>query len=89
MKRKFIVLIILSSVLLTGCSDTSPKFTFEMDRFEYVEKLDECNLFDMYVIRDKETGVNYIATCGYASSTMCALYDSEGNVVVTEKKGDE
>lgn len=90
MKKKVIALIILLSVLLIGCSgnNDSPHLTFEIDRFEYIEKIDECELVNMHVIRDRETGVNYIVADGYKTVTMCPLYDSEGDVVVTEKKGD-
>lgn len=55
MKKKVIALIILLSVLLIGCSgnNDSPHLTFEIGRFEYIEKIDECDLVDMYAIRDR------------------------------------
>lgn len=86
MKRKFIALIILSSVLLSGCSDSS--LDFDTDRFECIKRIDEFDTTDMYIIRDKETGVNYILSYGYETSMMCPLYDSDGNVVVTNEKGE-
>lgn len=88
MRKKIIVSVLLSSVLLTGCSSNEtamgdgPKF--EKSRFEYVDTLDEYWSIDMYLIRDKETGVNYILSNGYCASSMCPLYDENGNVVITK-----
>lgn len=86
--RKKIIVSLLLSVLLTGCSssetamDDGPKF--EKSRFEYIDTLDEYWSIDMYLIRDKETGVNYILSNGYCASSMCPLYDENGNVVITK-----
>ena len=88
MRKKIIVSVFLLSVLLTGCSsndttmDGGPKF--EKSRFEYIDTLDEYWSIDMYLIRDKETGVNYILSAGYQASSMCPLYDENGNVVITK-----
>lgn len=89
--KRILVLAVLSAFLLTGCGSGGYEYLepeFIDSRFEYVGSLDIVDIpvdYDAYIyqIRDTETGVNYIYLAGYCRSSICPMYDADGQVVVT------
>lgn len=81
--KKYIVsmLAVLCIFGTTGCGD-DPNIEVENSRFEMVEFVDKHNSEEIYIVRDTETGVNYIVADGRNSFAMSPLYDHEGNVVI-------
>lgn len=85
------ILAVLPAFLLMCCSAVGYEYRepeFIDSRFEYVGDLDivdipVANDAYIYQIRDTETGVNYIYLAGYYRSSICPMYDADGQVVVT------
>ena len=87
-KRIIYILIVLClSVISTSCgkvdSTTEPLLK---GRFDYVETIGSSGDCDFHIIRDSETGVEYIWMNGYGRMALCPLYDSNGEIVV--EKGE-
>lgn len=55
-------------------------------RFEFIET--EGTVKGIFVIVDKETGVNYLVTkFGVAGGGVCSLLDKEGKPIITKDGG--
>lgn len=81
--KKYIVtmLAVLCIFGAASCGD-DPNIEVENSRFEMVEFVDKHNSEEIYIVRDTETGVNYIVADGRNSFAMSPLYDHEGNIVI-------
>ena len=64
-------------------SNTNPKLK---GRFDYMETVGGSGDCDFHIIRDSETGVEYIWMNGYGRIALCPLYDSSGNIVIEKGK---
>ena len=53
----------------------------ESKRFEVIET--KCDMRGLYIIVDKETGVNYLMAKFGNAGGLCPLLDKSGNPVIT------
>lgn len=87
-----VVMIVAIAMIFTGCDSTADD-KLEDPRFEIVEtiyvKNINANLYNGYVIRDTDTGVNYLYLDGHRRACLTPLYDENGNVLVGETEGKE
>lgn len=82
-----ILSIICLSTFSTSCGENSwPTSNRLKGRLEYIETIGDSGDCDFHIIRDSETGVEYIWMNGYGRMALCPLYDDNGEIVV--KKGE-
>ena len=93
MKKIFVlglVLIVVLTMIFVGCNDEGSVVEAELKdpRFEEIYRTSVKNGWTT-VIRDKETGVEYLfVKYGYGAG-LCPLCDENGNIIVSETSGKE
>lgn len=80
-KLKVLLLVVLSCLLLSGCGSGLE----EGGRFVVVDTVQEVYDGNVYIIKDTETGVNYIYTKASYISGISPLYDSNGEIVIDKE----
>lgn len=86
-----VVLVVAIALIFVGCSSESTAVQ-EDPRFEKIYKTDlerDSVYRSAWVIRDRETGVEYLFVHYDCGCGLCPLYDENGNVVVSEASGKE
>lgn len=86
-KKKILAGFIIGlALLMSGCGKdnnvSGPKF--KESRFELVERIDSIGDIKFYIVRDSETGVEYILANGHGRFGLSPLYDKEGNISMEE-----
>lgn len=83
--KKYAILLVMISLLASGCSNYEKGSLFEStDRFTVVEELNEnnCDATPMLIVVDNKTGYEYFASCvrgGYCIGG--AVYGEDGKPV--------
>jgi hypothetical protein len=71
-------LLLGTMVFAVGCTDGFDQGELLYnDRFEVIQHLEY-----VYEVRDRETGVHYLAD--YGTNAFCPLYDKDGKVKITQ-----
>ena len=82
-KLKVLLLVILSCLLLSGCNSSELDSEEEVEsRFITVDIVQDVDIGHFYIIKDTETGVNYIYIRTPDKAALSPLYDSNGEIVV-------
>lgn len=86
--KKFIIALLASVMLLTGCGTTYSYDTeVYMDKFVTVESrrstVDGCAM-DLHIVYDYDTKVMYYLWKGYSNFAFSPIYNSDGSVMVYE-----
>lgn len=80
-KLKVLLLVVLSCLLLSGCGSELE----EGGRFVTVDTAQDVGDGHIYIIKDTETGVNYIYIKASYMSGISPLYDSNGEIVIDQE----
>lgn len=86
--KKFIIALLASVMLLTGCGTTySYETEVYMDKFVNVETresmVDGCNM-SLHIVYDYDTKVMYYLWIGYEKFSFNPVYNADGSVMVYE-----
>lgn len=86
--KKFIITLLASVMLLTGCGTTYSYDTdVYLDKFVNIETrygdFDGCNV-DLHIVYDYDTKVMYYIWDGYNKIGISPIYNSDGSVMVYE-----
>lgn len=89
-----VVMVVALALIFTGCDAKSDAVADELKdpRFERIYKtnLDRDSIYGAaWVIRDRETGVEYLFVYHDRGCGLCPLYDENGNVIIGEAEGKE
>lgn len=80
-KLKVLSLVALSCLLLSGCGSELEKG----GRFVVVDTVQDVSDGHVYIIKDIETGVNYIYIKASYISGISPLYDSNGEIIIDKE----
>lgn len=91
-KLKLIFLAMVSTMTLTGCGSLSPfedtAFSDKSEshgRFVTVDVVQDVYDGNMYIIKDEDTGMNYIYVRASNIAALSPLYDDNGEVMVSKE----
>lgn len=80
-KLKVLSLAALSCLLLSGCGSELE----EGGRFVVIDTVQDVFDGHVYIIKDTETGVNYIYINATYMTGISPLYDSDGEIVIDQE----
>ena len=82
--KKFIITLLVSVMLLTGCGTT---YSYYLDKFVNVETrcgdFDGCNVA-LHIVYDYDTKVMYYIWDGYNKIGISPIYNADGSVMIYE-----